>query len=82
MDDPKYDVFKARLIKIATAIEEHQSMHEKPLLRMYQSPDIPSRSEKARRFAGQMPAIVRKGRNIPAQPRVIGKRSSRVIAKL
>jgi hypothetical protein len=37
MDDLKYHVFKARLIKIATAIEEHKSMHEKPLLRMYQS---------------------------------------------
>jgi hypothetical protein len=45
-------------------------------------PDIPSRREKRRRFMGQMPAAVRKGRNIPAQLRVIGKRHSRVIVKL
>jgi hypothetical protein len=37
MDDPKYDVLKARLIKITTVIEEPKIMHHKPLLQIYQS---------------------------------------------
>jgi predicted ATP-binding protein involved in virulence len=36
LDDPRYEHFKARLIKLATAKEEHRNMHEKPLLNIYQ----------------------------------------------
>jgi hypothetical protein len=35
LDDPRYELFKARLIKLATTKEQHKNMHEKPLLNMY-----------------------------------------------
>jgi hypothetical protein len=35
LDDPRYEHFKARLIKLTTVKEEHRNMHEKPLLNMY-----------------------------------------------
>jgi hypothetical protein len=35
LDDLRYENFKARLIKLATAKEEYRNMHEKPLLNMY-----------------------------------------------
>jgi hypothetical protein len=41
LDDPRYEHFKARLIKLATAKEEHRNMHEKPLLNMYQATSEP-----------------------------------------
>jgi hypothetical protein len=37
LDDPRYEHFEARLIKLATAKEQHRNMHEKPLLNMYQA---------------------------------------------
>jgi hypothetical protein len=41
LDDPRYEHFKARLIKLATAKEQHRNMHEKPLLSMYQTSSEP-----------------------------------------
>jgi hypothetical protein len=41
LDDPRYKHFKARLIKLATAKEQHKNMHEKPLLNMYQTSSEP-----------------------------------------
>jgi hypothetical protein len=41
LDDPRYEHFKARLIKLATAKEQHRIMHEKPLLNMYQASSEP-----------------------------------------
>jgi hypothetical protein len=32
LDDPRYELFKARLIKLTTAKEQHKNMYEKPLL--------------------------------------------------
>jgi hypothetical protein len=34
LDDPRYEHFKARLIRLATAKEQHRNIHEKPLLSM------------------------------------------------
>jgi hypothetical protein len=41
LDDPRYKHFKARLIKLTTAKEQHKHMHEKPLLSMYQTSSEP-----------------------------------------
>jgi hypothetical protein len=41
LDDPRYEHFKARLIRLATAKEQHKNMHEKPLLNMYQTSSEP-----------------------------------------
>jgi hypothetical protein len=41
LDDPRYEHFKARLIKLATTKEQHRNMHEKPLLSMYQASSEP-----------------------------------------
>jgi hypothetical protein len=41
LDDPRYKHFKARLIRLATAKEEHRNMHEKPLLNIYQASSEP-----------------------------------------
>jgi hypothetical protein len=41
LDDPRYEHFKARLIRLATAKEQHRNMHEKPLLNMYQASSEP-----------------------------------------
>jgi hypothetical protein len=41
LDDPRYEHFKARLIKLTTAKEQHRNMHEKPLLSMYQASSEP-----------------------------------------
>jgi hypothetical protein len=41
LDDPRYEHFKARLIRLATTKEEHRNMHEKPLLNMYQASSKP-----------------------------------------
>jgi predicted ATP-binding protein involved in virulence len=41
LDDPRFEHFKARLIKLATAKEQHRNMHKKPLLSMYQTSSKP-----------------------------------------
>jgi hypothetical protein len=41
LDDPSYEHFKARLIKLATAKEQQRNMHEKPLLSIYQASSEP-----------------------------------------
>jgi hypothetical protein len=41
LDDPRYKLFKARLIKLATTNEQHKNIHEKPLLNMYQASSKP-----------------------------------------
>jgi hypothetical protein len=41
LEDPRYEHFKARLIELATAKEQHRNMHEKPLLSMYQASSEP-----------------------------------------
>jgi hypothetical protein len=41
LDNPRYEHFKARLIKLATAKEQHRNIHEKPLLSMYQASSEP-----------------------------------------
>jgi hypothetical protein len=45
LDDPRYEHFKARLIKLATAKEQHRNMHEKPLLSMYQTTSEPKQEK-------------------------------------
>jgi hypothetical protein len=37
LDDPRYEHFKARLIRLATMKEEYMNMHKKLLLNMYQA---------------------------------------------
>jgi hypothetical protein len=49
LDDPRYKHFKARLIKLATAKEEHRNMHEKPLLNMYQASSEPRQEREKRK---------------------------------
>jgi hypothetical protein len=41
LDNPRYEHFKARLIRLATTKEEHRNMHEKLLLNMYQASSEP-----------------------------------------
>jgi predicted ATP-binding protein involved in virulence len=41
LDDPRYEHFKARLIKLTTAKQEHRNMYEKPLLNIYQASSRP-----------------------------------------
>jgi hydroxymethylpyrimidine pyrophosphatase-like HAD family hydrolase len=45
LDDPRYEHFKARLIKLATAKEQHKNMHKKPLLNMYQASSEPKQEK-------------------------------------
>jgi hypothetical protein len=49
LDDPRYEHFKARLIKLATAREQHKNMHEKPLLNMYQASSEPKQEKEKRK---------------------------------
>jgi predicted ATP-binding protein involved in virulence len=49
LDDPRYEHFKARLIKLATAKEQHKNMHEKPLLSMYQASSEPKQEKEKRK---------------------------------
>jgi hypothetical protein len=49
LDDPRYEHFKARLIKLATAKEEYKNMHEKPLLNMYQASSEPKQMREKRK---------------------------------
>jgi hypothetical protein len=37
LDDPKYEILKAKLVELGMVDEEHESMHQKPLLRIYQN---------------------------------------------
>jgi hypothetical protein len=56
LDDPRYEHFKARLIKLATAKEQHKNMHEKPLLNMYQASSEPKQErEKLKRDEERKP---------------------------
>jgi predicted ATP-binding protein involved in virulence len=56
LDDPRYEHFKARLIKLATAIEQHRNMHKKPLLNMYQASSEPKQEkEKQKRDEEKKP---------------------------
>jgi hypothetical protein len=45
LDDPRYEHFNARLIKLATAKEQHKNMYEKPLLNMYQTSSEPKQEK-------------------------------------
>jgi predicted ATP-binding protein involved in virulence len=49
LDDPKYEHFKARLIRLATTKEEYRNMHEKPLLSIYQAPSEPKQEREKRK---------------------------------
>jgi hypothetical protein len=49
LDDPKYEHFKARLIKLTTAKEQHKNMHEKLLLNMYQTSSKPKQEKDKRK---------------------------------
>jgi hypothetical protein len=49
LDDPRYEHFKARLIKLATTKEQHKNMHEKPLLNMYQASSEPKQEREKRK---------------------------------
>jgi hypothetical protein len=49
LDDPRYEHFKARLIKLTTAKEQHRNMHEKPLLIMYQASCEPKQEREKRK---------------------------------
>jgi mRNA-degrading endonuclease RelE of RelBE toxin-antitoxin system len=48
LDDPKYEILKAKLVELGTADEEHESMHQKPLLRIYQT-DQPRQDKEKKR---------------------------------
>jgi hypothetical protein len=37
LDNPKYEILKAKLVELGTTDEEYESMHQKPLLRIYQT---------------------------------------------
>jgi hypothetical protein len=37
LDDPKYEILKAKLVELGTADEEYESIHQKPLLQIYQT---------------------------------------------
>jgi hypothetical protein len=41
LNDPNYEHFKTRLIRLTTAKEEHWNMYEKPLLNIYQTSSKP-----------------------------------------
>jgi hypothetical protein len=41
LDDPRYEYFKSRLIRLTTTKEEHKNMYEKPLLNIYQASSKP-----------------------------------------
>jgi hypothetical protein len=45
LDNPRYEHFKARLIKLATAKEQHRNMHEKLLFSMYQASSEPKQEK-------------------------------------
>jgi hypothetical protein len=45
LDDLRYELFKARLIKLAMAKEQHKNMHEKPLLNMYEASSEPKQEK-------------------------------------
>jgi hypothetical protein len=45
LDDPRYKHFKARLIKLTTAKEQHRNIHKKPLLSMYQTSSKPKQEK-------------------------------------
>jgi hypothetical protein len=45
LDDPRYECFKARLIRLTTAKEEHWNMYKKPLLNMYQASSEPKQEK-------------------------------------
>jgi predicted ATP-binding protein involved in virulence len=49
LDDPRYEHFKARLIKLATAKEQHKNMHKKPLLSIYQTSSEPKKEKEKRK---------------------------------
>jgi hypothetical protein len=49
LDNPSYEHFKARLIRLATAKEEHRNMHEKRLLNMYQASSEPKQEREKRK---------------------------------
>jgi hypothetical protein len=49
LHDPRYEYFKARLIKLTTAKEQHKNMHEKPLLNMYQASSEPKQEREKRK---------------------------------
>jgi hypothetical protein len=49
LDDPRYGYFKARLIRLATAKEEHRNIHEKPLLNIYQASSEPKQEREKRK---------------------------------
>jgi hypothetical protein len=49
LDDPRYEHFKARLIKLATAKEQYRNMDEKLLLSMYQTSSEPKQEREKRK---------------------------------
>jgi hypothetical protein len=49
LDDLRYAHFKTRLIKLATAKQQHKNMHEKPLLSMYQTSSEPKQEKEKRK---------------------------------
>jgi hypothetical protein len=48
LDDPKYEILKAKLVELGTTDEEYESMHQKPLLRIYQT-DQPRQDKEKKR---------------------------------
>jgi hypothetical protein len=49
LDDPSYEHFKDRLIKLTTTKEQHRNMHEKLLLSMYQTSSEPKQEREKRK---------------------------------
>jgi hypothetical protein len=49
LDDPRYEHFKTRLIRLTTAKEQHRNMHEKPLLNIYQASSKPKQEREKRK---------------------------------
>jgi hypothetical protein len=49
LDNLRYKHFKARLIRLTTAKEEHKNIYEKPLLNMYQASSKPKQEREKRK---------------------------------
>jgi hypothetical protein len=50
LDNPKYEILKAKLVELGTADEEHESMHQKPLLRIYQNDQSKQDKDKKKEY--------------------------------
>jgi hypothetical protein len=50
LNNPKYEILKAKLVELGTTDEEHESMHQKPLLWIYQNDQSKQDKEKKKEY--------------------------------